>query len=77
MRFGSPYSLLLAVLAGQSVFSGVLAAGQADKAGDTVVADIHTDSKTPESPAKAADALPEVLQLTGGNFKEKIAKGYW
>ncbi|KAI5820729.1 thioredoxin-like protein [Pyronema omphalodes] len=77
MRFGSPYSLLLAVLAGQSVFSGVLAAGQADKAGDTVVADAHTDPKTPESPAKAADALPEVLQLTGGNFKEKIAKGYW
>jgi hypothetical protein len=71
MRFGSPYSLLLAALVGQSLLASAFAA-PADAAPAP-----HAHVDTTESPAQAADDLPEVLELTGGDFIEKIAKGTW
>lgn len=85
MRLGSPFSLLLTVLAGQGLLSGVLAAPPtADApAGHAVVpadvpADAPVDGEIVKPPPKtAADALPEVLELTGTDFHEKTKKGYW
>jgi len=65
MRLGSPFSLLLAVLAG----SGLLSTVRATAAGAPVAA--------AAAAVDAADALPEVLELTAKDFHEKTKKGYW
>ena len=77
MRLGSPFSLLLAVLAGQGLLSGVLAA---PPVADLPVApaDAPVGREVVGSPPKTgADLLPEVLELTGADFHAKTKKGYW
>jgi hypothetical protein len=78
MRFGNPLSLLLAVLAGQELLRGVLAAPPAEDAVPAAAAAVDAAlANPPAEPANTVDALPEVLELSAGDFHEKTAKGYW